>query len=211
MINYNKKEVKLQLIEIVKKCKKVNSVDDLVNHLDWLIELAREDVFNITKSKKIYFSDFDYFFNEAVLLLKNQLKKTHLRAVNNFFKNGIFENALKWIISRIINNMKNISTNPRYKLYLDLKIEELNEHITGINEIEKIIIEESLKKLNYKLIKNQILELINNMHHSDEFDNFDLKYLIEKFNVKLDTEYQKLNIKTENINGNNLQLIFDFN
>lgn len=211
MINYNKKEVKLQLVEIVKKCKKINSVDDLLKHLDWLIELAREDVFNITKSKKIYFSDFDYFFNEAVLLLKNQLKKTHLRAVNNFFKNGILENALKWIISRIINNMKNISTDPRYKLYLDLKIEELNEYITGNNEIEKIIIEESLKKLNYKLIKNQILKLINNMHYTDEFDNFDLKYLIEKFNVKLDIEYQKLNIKTENINGNNLQLIFDFN
>lgn len=211
MINYNKKEVKLQLIEIVKKCKKVNSFDDLLKHLDWLIELAREDVFNITKSKKIYFSDFDYFFNEAVLLLKNQLKKTHLRAVNNFFKNEILEDALKWMISRIINNMKNISTNSRYKLYLDLKIEELNEYIIGINEIEKIIIEESLKKLNYKLIKNQILKLINNIHHSDEFDNFDLKYLIEKFNVKLDTEYQKLNIKSENINGNNLQLIFDFN
>jgi hypothetical protein len=144
-------------------------------------------------------------------LLKNQLKKTHLRAVNNFFKNEIFEDALKWMISRIINNMKNISTNSRYKLYLDLKIEELNEYITGINEIEKIIIEESLKKLNYKLIKNQILKLINNIHHSDEFDNFDLKYLIEKFNVKLDIEYQKLNIKSENINGNNLQLIFDFN
>lgn len=201
----------MQLIEIVKKCKKVNSFDDLLKHLDWLIELAREDVFNITKSKKIYFSDFDYFFNEAVLLLKNQLKKIHLRAVNNFFKNEILEDALKWMISRIINNMKNISTNSRYKLYLDLKIEELNEYITGINEIEKIIIEESLKKLNYKLIKNQILKLINNIHHSDEFDNFDLKYLIEKFNVKLDIEYQKLNIKSENINGNNLQLIFDFN
>jgi hypothetical protein len=34
MINCNKKEVKLQLIEIVKKCKKVNSFDDLLKHLD---------------------------------------------------------------------------------------------------------------------------------------------------------------------------------
>lgn len=69
----------MQLVEILSHSNKIKTVDDLLNHFDLIIELARDDILKITKSKRLLFSDFDFTFGEAVKILNNQLKKKYLK------------------------------------------------------------------------------------------------------------------------------------
>ena len=46
----------MQLVEILIYSNKIKTVDDLLNHFDLIIELARDDILKITKSKRLLFS-----------------------------------------------------------------------------------------------------------------------------------------------------------
>ena len=69
----------MQLVEILIYSNKIKTVDDLLNHFDLIIELARDDILKITKSKRLLFSDFDFTFGEAIKILINQLQKKYLK------------------------------------------------------------------------------------------------------------------------------------
>ena len=74
----------MQLVEILGNSNKIKTVDDLLNNFNCIAELAREDVYRISKAKKIYFYDFDFTYNDAVKILKNQLKKCYLNGISRF-------------------------------------------------------------------------------------------------------------------------------
>ena len=109
----------MKLVEIIYSTSKIASISDFQNNLDNIIELSKEDVFRIVSLKNIFFFDFDFTFSEAVKVLKNQLEKKHLKGIQRFYNFKKIENATKWIISRIINNMINITTDPRLRKYID--------------------------------------------------------------------------------------------
>lgn len=71
----------MQLAVILSHCNKIKTIDDLLNLIDLILELAREDVYKIAKSKRIIFSDFDFTYNEAIEILKSQLQKSHLKGM----------------------------------------------------------------------------------------------------------------------------------
>lgn len=49
----------MQLVEILSHSNKIKTVDDLLNHFDSIVELARDDIYKIAKSKRLKFSDFE--------------------------------------------------------------------------------------------------------------------------------------------------------
>ena len=55
----------MQLYEVLKCTNKFNTIDDLCNRLDLIIDLAKDDVHRIAKSKQIFFFDFDTVFFQA--------------------------------------------------------------------------------------------------------------------------------------------------
>ena len=76
----------MQLVEILNYNNKIKIVDDLLNNFDSVVELAKDDVYKIAKSKRLKFSDFDFTYADAVRMLKNQLKKSNLKVINRFLK-----------------------------------------------------------------------------------------------------------------------------
>lgn len=87
--------------------------------MSYFLLTDQDDVFKIAKSKRIFFADFDFTYASAVEILRKQLLKIHLKGIKKFFLNcDNLENALKWLISRILNNMRNITTNPNFRYYV---------------------------------------------------------------------------------------------
>lgn len=205
----------MQLVEILSHSNKIKTVDDLLNHFDLIVELARDDVYRIVKAKKIFFVDFDFAYTDGVKLLRNQLTKTHLKAIKRFFKCDNIEKSLKWIISRIINNAINVSLNKKYKLYVAPQFCALHENIESNDDIDIILINDELMKFDKNTLKIGLKNIWEESIFDEDFDYEDLKYLCNRFKINISEisgngviNMQKF--KKEQVENGNSQLAFIF-
>ena len=177
----------MQLVEILSYSNKIKTVDDLLNHFDLIIELARDDILKITKSKRLLFSDFDFTFGEAIKILINQLQKKYLKGVQRFLRCQNIENAIKWIITRIIANMRNIgtTTDNRYKLHCTPSFGPLHNNITLNNFYDELIELIELEKLDRNILKKGLQTLWKNSIYEDDFDYYDMEYLCNKYGIEI--------------------------
>lgn len=171
----------MQFNQIIKNCNKIVNVNDVLNNLDLIIDIAKDDVLKITKSKGISFPDFDFAYNDGVKQLKNQLTKNHLRAIKRFFECDSLENALKWIISRIINNAVNISTNKKYKLYTAPQFSILHENIESSYDIDMLLLNDDLMKFDKNTLKMGLKKVWEDSKYDQDFDYEDFEELCCKF------------------------------
>ena len=205
----------MQLVEILGNSNKIKTVDDLLNNFNCIAELAREDVYRISKAKKIYFYDFDFTYNDAVKILKNQLKKSHLKGIRRFLSCENIANAVSWLIERILNNMRNITTNRKYKLYCSPSFRQFNDNIKSNDEIKMMLDLMEIEKFDSDTLKNGLQRLWNDSIHEEDFDCNDIKYLCEKFEFEVSeimgTQAIYLqNYKKEQTESGNSQLVFVF-
>ena len=174
----------MQLVEILSHSNKIKTIDDLLDLLDLILELARENVYKIAKSKRIIFSDFDFTFSYAVEILKKQLKKKHLKAIDRFFKCENMDSAINWLIGRILNNMRN-TVDQRFSQYCFPQVIQLYEvldeaekdeatEVPNLEKIDKFILKEGLTKL----WKESIFDM--------DFMYKDMQYLCEKLELNID-------------------------
>jgi hypothetical protein len=199
----------MKLIEIINHSGKIKTIYDVLNFLDSILELAREDVYKIAKSKRIIFSDFDFTFSCAVEILKNQLKKKHLKAIDRFFKCENIDSAINWLIGRILNNMRN-TINQRYIQYCFPQVIQLYEaerdeatEVPNLEKIDKFILKEGLTQL----WKESIFDM--------DFMYKDMQYLCEKLELNIDEIIapETMNLpkfKKEQAESGNSQLVFVF-
>ena len=205
----------MQLVEILGNSNKIKTVDDLLNNFNCIAELAREDVYRISKAKKIYFYDFDFTYNDAVKILKNQLNKSHLKGIRRFLSCENIANAVSWLIERILNNMRNITTNRKYKLYCSPSFRQFNDNIKSNDEIKMMLDLMEIEKFDSNNQKNGLQRLWNDSIHEEDFDCNDIKYLCEKFEFEVSeimgTQAIYLqNYKKEQTESGNSQLVFVF-
>lgn len=205
----------MQLVEILGNSNKIKTVDDLLNNFNCIAELAREDVYRISKAKKIYFYDFDFTYNDAVKILKNQLKKCYLNGISKFLNFNDISNAISWLITRIIANMRNITTNQKYKLYCAPSFGQLHENIKSNDELEAVLELIELEKFDRDTIKKGLQSIWKNAMFEEDFDYDDIKYLCEKFGFEVSqivgTEAIYLQkYKKEQTESGNSQLVFVF-
>lgn len=176
----------MQLVEILIYSNKIKTVDDLLNHFDLIIELARDDILKITKSKRLFFSDFDFTFGEAIKILINQLQKKYLKGVQRFLRCQNIENAIKWIITRIIANMRNIgTTDNRYKLHCTPSFGPLHKNITLNNFYDELLELIEIERLDRNTIKKGLQTLWENSIYEEDFDHYDIEYLCNKYGIKI--------------------------
>ncbi len=175
----------MQLVEILSHSNKIKTVDDLLNHFDLVVELARDDIYKIAKSKRLKFSDFDFAYADAVEMLKSQLQKSHLKGISRFLKCENIANAVSWLIERLLNNMRNITTNQKYKLYCAPSFGQLHENIKSNDELEAVLELMELEKFDKDTIKKGLQTIWNNSILEEDFDYFDMEYLCKKFGFEV--------------------------
>ena len=205
----------MQLVEILRYSNKIKTVDDLLNNFDSVVELARDDIHKIAKSKRLLFSDFDFAYGDAVEMLKSQLQKSHLKGVSRFLKCENISNAVSWLIERLLNNMRNITTNQKYKLYCAPSFGQLHENIKSNDELEAVLELMELEKFDKKTIKKGLQTIWNNSILEEDFDYFDMEYLCKKFRFEVSEiigtqaiDLQKY--KKEQTESGHSQLVFVF-
>ncbi|NCB13112.1 MAG: hypothetical protein EOM78_15935 [Erysipelotrichia bacterium] len=175
----------MQLVEILSHSNKIKTIDDLLNHFDLVVELARDDIYKIAKSKRLLFSDFDFAYADAVEMLKSQLQKSHLKGISRFLKCENIANAVSWLIERILNNMRNITTNQKYKLYCAPSFGQLHENIKSNDELDAVLELMELEKFDKETIKKGLQTIWNNSILEEDFDYFDMEYLCKKFGFEV--------------------------
>lgn len=165
---------------------KIKSVNDLIANIDAVAELAKDDIARIAKAKKIYFTDFDFAYKSGIEMLKNTLQKSKIpRAASKFLKCENIENAVKWLLARLLNNMKNATTNPNYKTYCCPEFGELHENIASSkNDYEELEMELELSKIDKQQIKNGLKKVWENATFDMDFDLQDFELLCNKYGFK---------------------------
>ena len=171
----------MQLAVILSHCNKIKTIDDLLNLIDLILELAREDVYKIAKSKRIIFSDFDFTYNEAIEILKSQLQKSHLKGISKFLKCENIDSAINWIIGRVLNNMRNISTNSKFKCFCAPSFKQLNENIKSNYDYETVLELMDLRRFDSQTIMTGLKKVWSEVNYDQDFDHEDFEELCCKF------------------------------
>jgi len=158
---------------------KFNGTEDFFSKMDSVLELIKKDVFLLSISKNVKFTNFDYFFEIA----KKQAKATYeaqSKAFMRVFKCGDVTAAAEFIVVRVFNNMKNFSTNKNYKKYTHISSEvEYDDYIAELdNDYHQVDIESDLKRLNPDQLSNG-LRKIYPILGTFEFENLCKKYQLD--------------------------------
>ena len=171
----------MQLVEILSHSNKIKTIDDLLNHFNLVVELARDDIYKIAKSKRLLFSDFDFAYGDAVEMLKGQLQKSHLKGISRFLQCENIANAMSWLIERLLNNMRNITTNQKYKLYCAPSFGQLHENIKSNDELEAVLEFTELGRLDKETLKKGLKDVWDDAKYDSDFDFEDFEELCSKF------------------------------
>lgn len=166
---------------------KIKNVNDLVENLDAIAELAKDDIARIARAKGKFFTDFDFAFSSGLEMLKTTLGKTKIpkKTVAKFLKCENVENAANWLVARLLNNMLNITTNESYKMYECPKFGEMHESITSSrNDYEELEMELELSKINKNEIKNGLKKVWEDAVTDMDFDLQDFELLCRKYGFK---------------------------
>lgn len=177
----------LNAIEILINYSKLETVQNLVDNIDLVTDIIKDDVYKIAKSKRIYFYDFDFTYGCSVEIIKEQLLKKHLQGIQRFFNFDNLENGLKWFISRILNNMRNITTNTNFKLFINLKISNFEYKVYADNDdFEKMIQILDIQKLDKLIIKKGLSKVWQEARYDKDFDYIDFTELCQKYGFEAD-------------------------
>ena len=177
----------MNAIEILINYSKLETVQNLVDNIDLVTDIIKDDVYKIAKSKRIYFYDFDFAYSCSVEIIKKQLLKKHLQGIQRFFNFDNLENGLKWFISRILNNMRNITTNTNFKLFINLKISNFEYKVYADNDdFEKMIQILDIQKLDKLIIKKGLSKVWQEARYDKDFDYIDFTELCQKYGFEAD-------------------------
>ena len=111
--------------------------------------------------------------------------------------------------------MRNITTNPKYKLYCIPSFEQIHENIKSNDELEAMLELMELEKFDRDTLKKGLQTIWNNSILEEDFDYFDMEYLCKKFGFEVSeiigTEAINLQkYKKEQTESGHSQLVFVF-
>lgn len=190
--------------------------------LFWARESARE-YFSSEVNKLFlvsYIDDVAPIVDEYIINKSNKMYEKAIKSQNKLFQNLYSnEKTISWIIDRWINTFLNLTTNPNYRDYIDiknLKVEFIDENYDFNDDKLELGIEfEKVKKLSKKE-KIKLLKEVWKEARYDDFDEQDMLYLAEKLCLKLNEVFDncgdliKLNLKKEQDESGNSQLVIVF-
>ena len=95
-------------IEIIASSKKIKTVEDILKNIDLIADLVKEDSVRIIRSTGGFCDEtFEEKYAEAVKWTKKQLDKHHLLFYQRIYTCKNVKQAIKLLIARITNNVRN--------------------------------------------------------------------------------------------------------
>jgi hypothetical protein len=198
--NFTQKSIERSIDDLI--IEKFPSPQDLINNIEFIIDVLRDDVerFSLRTGKNA--SRFYDAFSASTRMTIGSLNKDNLSGTCRFMKlPGAV--ALRWFKSRLLNNVVTSMNNKNSKEYLGRLDREEWETVTfGDTESEAEI---------GSLDSNQISHGLREMW-LDGADIGELKYLANKLNINLESvigKFYNLILIEKNENKHN-QMAFDF-
>lgn len=161
---------------------KLRTMEDLKSNIDAVIELARDDVKRVAKSKSKFFADFDSTFSIASKMLKSTISKVHLKGVKRILSCEKIDETANWIVARLLNNMQNITQNNNYANYFKIDIKDDVDYrlICEDDDFMQIDIKNDLQKIDRDTLKIGLKKAWNEGMY-DDFDVFEFEKLCKDF------------------------------
>lgn len=184
---------------------------ELFDRFEMITEMIKPDIKRILKSKGVYLRQG---WEEAYIVacrttLFGITEKDHLYSTKKFKRLNV-EKALKWIQSRIANNLLSYLTNSAFIDYIPIivSIDEDNfqDTIEGDDEISKYVAERTIEQLQ----KDEIISGLKKLYIlcEEDFDFFEIKNLCKKYEINFSKIVADIEIPTKvEKNG---QIAFDF-
>lgn len=190
---------------------KIRNVEDLIQNIDAILDLAKDDVKRLANAQNVYFMDFNHFYYEALKVTKkNIINRT--KAFSQIVKCENIEKIISWVIGRIFSNMRNFSTNEKYRKYVKIEkiVDEIDAQVIDENnEYLQIDIENDLEKIDREKMINGLKKIYHNLD-SYEFENLCRKYAIEPVEVLGFNSLEMPEMTTEKSESGLDQLAFVF-
>lgn len=171
-------------------CGKVKTVDDIWNNISTVLEIIKEDVYKVATSNHIYFNDYEAVYQSSTKVLKKQLNKRHLKAIDKVIKSENLEYVYRWMVSRLVNNCRNC-LDTRYKSYLPIEYIQITENIKDDFDIFEILQFEELRKVCEKTIVKGLKKVWKDSKYDPDFELDDLKFLCTKYNIEVENIIKK--------------------
>ena len=190
-----------------------------------ILPFARDSAkeFFETQTSKIfltsYVDDVGHVVDEYMLTRKEKMYKKALITKNKLFSNLCSsQKTVSWLIDRWINVFINLTTNRNYRDYIDISKIKMNfcEDIDASElNIDDILELERVNKFSKKE-KIKLLKEVWKQAYYDDFDEYDMQYLVEKLDLTTDEVFEnkgdliKINLKKEQAESGNSQLVLIF-
>jgi len=159
-------------IEIIANSKKIKTVEDILKNIDLISDLFKEDVVRIIKKAGGFIDDtFEEKYAAAIKWTIKQLNKHNLRLYKRIFTCKSVKEALKLLLIRITNNVRNQFCAERKGTvaYCSAKVKEtLKQNVVEKMHLDPLellldkemqILAEKDARKNLKEYKNEIKEI----------------------------------------------------
>ena len=166
-----------------------------------------------------YIDDVAPVVDEYMLVRVEKMYKKAFKTQNRLFENLCSsETTISWLIDRWINVFINLTTNRNYRDYIDISKIKMNfcEDIDASElNIDNILELERVNKFSKKE-KIKLLKEVWKQAYYDDFDEYDMQYLVEKLDLTTDEVFEnkgdliKINLKKEQAESGNSQLVLIF-
>ncbi len=183
---------------------------------------AAREYFSTQSSKYFlvdYIDDVAPVVDEYMLVRVEKMYKKAFKTQNRLFENLCSsETTISWLIDRWINVFINLTTNRNYRDYIDISKIKMNfcEDIDASElNIDDILELERVNKFSKKE-KIKLLKEVWKQAYYDDFDEYDMQYLVEKLDLTTDEVFEnkgdliKINLKKEQAESGNSQLVLIF-
>ena len=183
---------------------------------------AAREYFSTQSSKYFlvdYIDDVAPVVDEYMLVRVEKMYKKAFKTQNRLFENLCSsETTVSWLIDRWINVFINLTTNRNYRDYIDISKIKMNfcEDIDASElNIDDILELERVNKFSKKE-KIKLLKEVWKQAYYDDFDEYDMQYLVEKLDLTTDEVFEnkgdliKINLKKEQAESGNSQLVLIF-
>ena len=210
--------------EIIAQCGAIKTVNDVVQQIEKIVEILKDDIRRICKAKGYahILNDFDFVFAKAAEETVKTLKKVtakgeKLKMVQEILDSGDISFAIKKIVERLVANSRNVFDERYKRLYYDIPQKVTFADWLGSKEQTKEIHDElEIEKIRNLPIQKRI-EAIKKVWEDAifdfDFDGEDLNNICKIANVPIHQilkDEVELKIKAEKTKQGNIQLCFAF-
>jgi hypothetical protein len=190
----------MNTIDIIIKSGKFQSINDVINSINLIIDLLKEDVIRTLAATGVGGDIDDYFTRAAEILKRNIDRKKHLQGIRKLLNCSDIGTGLNIILSKLRGQTQNEMLKDRKNSVQQLKSRYQDTvDISYDYSIDEEIELENLEKMDVEELKNGLKKVWEEGKFDSDFDLVDLKELCNKYNIDLYDIVNKKELELPNL------------